>query len=68
MEHTPTLTYWRVIRDRTLSYSTHIAKVKTNTAARNSVIKKLSNLKWGANPATIRTTALALSYFSAEYA
>ena len=29
---------------------------------------KLSNSKWGANPSTIRTTALALCYSVAEYA
>ena len=68
LEHTPTPTYLGVTLDRTLSYSSHINKVKAKTAARNNVLKKLSNSKWGANPATIKTTALALCYSTAEYA
>ena len=68
LEHTPTPTYLGVILDRTLSYSIHIAKVKGNTAARNNVLKKLSNSKWGANPDIIRTAALALGYSTEEYA
>ena len=35
-------------------------------ATRNNLLRKLSNSKWGAN--TIRTTALALCYYMAEYA
>ena len=56
-----------VIIDRTLSYSTHITKVKVKTAARNTVLKKLSNSKWGGNLVTIRTPALALNYSTAEF-
>ena len=37
-------------------------------ATRNNLLTKLVTSKWGANPSTIRTTALALSYSSAEYA
>ena len=51
-----------------INYSTHIAKVKAKTATRNIVLNKLSNLKWGANPATIRTIALAHSYTTLENA
>ena len=43
-------------------------KVKGKTAARNNILKKLSNTKWGTSPSTIKTTALALSYSTAEYA
>ena len=35
---------------------------------RNNLLTKLGNSKWGANPSTIRMTALALSYSTAEYA
>ena len=35
---------------------------------RNNLLRKLSNSKWGANASTIRTTALALCYYVAEYA
>ena len=68
LEHTPTPVYLGVILDRTLSYSSHVAKVKAKTEARNNVLKKLSNTKWGASPSTIKTTALALCYSTAEYA
>ena len=37
------------------------------TSARNNILKKLSNTKWGTSPSTIKTTALALSYSTAEY-
>ena len=46
------------------SYITRWAK----TAARNNVLRKLANSKWGTHPSTIKTTALALSYSTAEYA
>ena len=42
--------------------------MKAKTEARNNVLKKLSNTKWGASPSTIKTTALALCYSTAEYA
>ena len=35
---------------------------------RNNILHKLSNFKWGAHPATIRSTALALCFLTAEYA
>ena len=59
-EHTPSPIYLGVTLDRTLSYSTHITKVKAKTAGRNNVLRKLANSKWGAHPSTIKTTALAL--------
>ena len=37
LEHTPTPVYLGVILDRTLSYSSHVAKVKAKTEARNNV-------------------------------
>ena len=68
LEHTPSPIYLGVTLDRTLSYSTHITKVKAKTAARNNVVRKLANSKWGTHPSTIKTTALALCYSTAEYA
>ena len=68
LEHTPSPIYLGVTLDRTLSYSTHITKVKAKTAARNNVLRKLANSKWGTHPSTIKTTALALCYSTAEYA
>ena len=43
-------------------------KNQRKTAARNNILTKLSNTKWGTSPSTIKTTALALSYSTAEYA
>ena len=40
---------------------------KMKVATRNNLLRKLSNSKWGAK-STIRTTALALCYYVAEYA
>ena len=42
--------------------------MKAKTAARNNVLRKLANSKWGTHPSTIKTTALALCYSTAEYA
>ena len=47
LEHTPSPIYLGVTLDRTLSYSTHITKVKAKTAARNNVLRKLENSKMG---------------------
>ena len=66
--HTSHPVYLGVTLDRTLSYKQHIKKVKGKTAARNNILKKLSNTKWGTSPSTIKTTALAFSYSTAEYA
>ena len=68
LEHTPSEIYLGVTLDRTLSYSTHITKVKAQTAARNNVLRKLANSKWGTHPSTIKTTALAPCYSTTEYA
>ena len=68
LEHTPSPIYLGITLDRTLSYSTHIAKVKAKTAERNNVLRKLANSKWGTYPSTIKTTDLALCYSTAEYA
>ena len=45
--HTSHPVYLGVTLDRTLSYKQHIMKVKGKTAARNNILKKLSNTKWG---------------------
>ena len=68
LEHTPSPIYLGVSLDRTLSYSTHITIVKAKTEARNNVMRKLASSKWGTHPSTIKTTALALCYSTAEYA
>ena len=53
--------------DRTLTYSEHAKKVKGKVSTRNNLLAKLANSSWGTDPRTLRTTALALSYSTAEY-
>ena len=43
-------------------------QTKMKVATRNNLLKKLANSRWGTNARTIRTTALALCYSTAEYA
>ena len=59
--------YLGVTLDRTLSYKEHTRKTREKVATRNNLLNKLANSSWGANPQTIRTTALALCYSTAEY-
>ncbi|KAK3893287.1 hypothetical protein Pcinc_002843 [Petrolisthes cinctipes] len=59
--------YLRVTLDRTLSFAEHVRKTKLKVATRNNLLGKLANSNWGADPRTLRSTALALSYSTAEY-
>ena len=67
LENTTYLIYLGVTLDRSLSYKQHIRNKKMKVATRNSLLTKLSTSKWGTNPSTIQTTALSLSYSTAEY-
>ena len=67
LENTDTPKYIGVTLYRTLSYKTHIHNTKMKVATRNNLLKKLANSRWGINARTIRTTALALCYSTAEY-
>ena len=60
--------YLGVTLDRMLSYKAHIEKTKKKVGTRNNIIRKLRNSKWGANPTTLRSSALALCYSAGEYA
>ena len=60
--------YLGVHIDRTLCYKTHIVKTKVKVNARNNIIRKLANSKWGCKPSTLRPSCLALCYSAAEYA
>ena len=51
-----------------MSYKTHIHNTKMKVATRNNLLKKLANSRWETNARTIRTTAIALCYSTAEYA
>ena len=59
--------YLGVTLDRTLSYNEHTRKLKAKVATRNNLLSKLANSNWGADPSTLRSTALALCYSTAEY-
>ena len=47
LKHNNTV-YLGVRLDRTLCYKTHIEKTKMKVNARNNIIRKLANSKWGA--------------------
>ena len=59
--------YLGVTLDRTLSFREHTRKLKEKLASRNNLLGKLANSNWGANPETLKTSALALCYSTAEY-
>ena len=62
LENTTYPKYRGVTLDRSLNYKLHIRNTKMKVATRNNLLAKLATSKCGANPRTIRTTALALSY------
>ena len=68
LSNTTTPVYPGVHLDRTLCYKTHIEKTKMNVNARNIIIRKLANSKWGCKASTLRPSCLALCYSAAEYA
>ena len=68
LSNTTTLVYLGVHIDRTMCYKTHIEKTKMKVNARNNIIRKLANSKWGCKASTLRPSCLALCYSAAEYA
>ena len=60
--------YLGVTMDRTFSFKEHTRKLKAKIQSRNALLSKLANSEWGANPYTLRTTALALCFSTAEHA
>ena len=60
--------YLGVTLDRTLSFKKHLENTKAKVNTRNNILRKLVNSKWGADPQTVRATAMALSFSTAEYA
>ena len=51
--------YLGVHLDRTLCYKTHIEKTKMKVNARNNIIRKLVNSKWGCKASTLRPSMLS---------
>ena len=68
LDHYPNPIYLGVTLDRTLSFKQHALNTKAKVNTRNNLLRKLTNSRWGAHPATVRTTALALCFSTAEYA
>uniref|UniRef100_A0A803SZ68 Reverse transcriptase domain-containing protein n=1 Tax=Anolis carolinensis TaxID=28377 RepID=A0A803SZ68_ANOCA len=68
LEHCFHPKYLGVTLDRTLTYRKHCMNTKHKVAARNNILRKLTGSAWGADPQVIRTSALALSFSTAEYA
>ena len=59
--------YLGVTLDRTLSFKEHTNKLRKKLSSRNNLLGKLANSSWGADPKTLKQTALALCYSTAEY-
>ena len=59
--------YLGVTLDRTLSFKKHVEQLKKKLSSRNSLLGKLANSVWGADPATLKQSAIALCYSTAEY-
>ena len=59
--------YIGVTLDRCLTFRSHVLKTKAKVCARNNIVSKLTGTSWGASPSTLRSTALALCYSTAEY-
>lgn len=68
LEHTNKPVYLGVTLDRSLTYKHHCEKTRQKVAARNNILRKLTQSKWGAKPDVLRTTAQALCFSTAEYA
>ena len=70
LDHYPNPIYFGVTLDRTLSFKKPALNSKAKINARNNILRKLTNSRWGAHPAiyTVRTTALAPCFSTAECA
>ena len=68
LDHYPNPIYLGDTLDRTLSFKQHALNTKAKVNTRNNLLRKLTNSRWGAHPATGRTTALALCISTAEFA
>ena len=67
LENEPFPVYLGVTFDRTLAFKVHVDKLRKKVSSRANLIGQLANSSWGADPATLRTSTLALCYSTAEY-
>ena len=68
LDNTSTPVYLGVHLDRTLSHKTHTCNTKQKVNARNNIIRKLANSKWGSRAPTLRSSGRSLCYTAVEYA
>jgi len=59
--------YLGVTLDRSLTYHQHLKKTAAKVGTRNNLLSKLAGTSWGASVQTLKTTALAQCYSTAEY-
>ena len=52
---------------RILFSKEYVNKLKSKLTSRNNFLSKLTNTSWGADPKTMKQTALALCYFTPKY-
>ncbi|UYV68302.1 hypothetical protein LAZ67_5003791 [Cordylochernes scorpioides] len=59
--------YLGIHLDRTLTFKIHLTKLKGKLSSRNNILHKLAGSSWGSDANTLRTSALALIFSTAEY-
>ena len=59
--------YLGVTLDRFLTYHEYLKKTSAKVGTRNNLLSKLAGTDWGAYAPTLRSTALALCFSTAEY-
>ena len=67
MENRSFPVYLGITLDCTLSFREHVAKLKKKLSTRNNLLDLLANSTWGADPKTLRQTAMAVCYSTGEY-
>lgn len=67
LQYNGTPKYLGMTLDRSLTYKAHLCKSAAKLKSRNNLLQRLSGTSWGADANTLRTTALALVYSSAEF-
>ena len=64
----PSPKYLGITLDRSLTFHEHAKATADKTQGRVSLLRKLAGTGWGADFTTLRTSALALAFSTAEYA